>query len=43
MWARRDDFLEIQLASSLVADHDTAILTRELESLAGTATSQPSG
>jgi sn1-specific diacylglycerol lipase len=43
IWARRDDFLEIQLASSLVADHDTAILTRELESLAGTATSQPSG
>jgi sn1-specific diacylglycerol lipase len=42
IWARREDFLEIQLASSLITDHDTATLTRELERLAGAATIQPS-
>jgi sn1-specific diacylglycerol lipase len=33
IWAKREDFLEIQLSSSLVADHDPGTVTRELEML----------
>jgi sn1-specific diacylglycerol lipase len=33
IWAKREDFLEIQLSSSLVADHDPGTVTRALEML----------
>jgi sn1-specific diacylglycerol lipase len=37
IWAKREDFLEIQLSSSLVADHDPGTVTRALETLASNA------